>query len=133
MSESVLGDSGAHICRWCDRFLLDFNSTFLETQPVRQDNLDVLTRDIVIPMGYNGCLSTCSSDNGNLDELLSAAATDGCLFAQNVVQYLQSTRNDEYVQKVFSWTGGIEFIGEISTILLQPYATWGKAFLFLSS
>ncbi len=127
MSESVLEDFRVYACRWCDRFLLDFSSTFLEIQPVRNDNLDVLTRDIVTPMGYKGCLSTCSPDNGNLDELLSAAATDGCLFAQNVVQRLKFTRKDDHMQEVFSWKGGIELIGETSTVLLQPYATWGKA------
>jgi hypothetical protein len=127
MSVSVLGDIRVHTCRWCDRFLLDFSSTFLEIQPVRKDNLDVLTRDIVIPMGYKGCLSTCSPDNGTLEELISAAAADGCLFAQNVVQPFKSTHKNEHVQEVFSWTWGIELIGETSTVLLQLYATWGEA------
>ena len=120
MTGSVLKDLRVHTCRWYDRFLLDFSSTSLEIQPVRKNNLNVLTRDAVIPMGYKGCLSTCSHDNENLDELLLAAATDECLFAQNVVQHLKFTHKDEHVQEVFSWTWGIELIGETSTVLLQP-------------
>lgn len=123
MSGSVLENSRIHACRWCNKFLLDFSSI----QTVQKDDLDVSGRDIVIPMGHKRCLSTCSPNDGNLDELLSAAVTDGCLFAKKVVQRLKSTRKDEHVQEVFSWNGGIEFIGETSSVLLQAYATWGKA------
>ena len=123
MSGSVLENSRIHACRWCNNFLLDFSSI----QTVQKDDLDVSGRDIVIPMGQKRCLSTCSPNHGNLDELLSATATDECLFAKNVVQRPKSTCKDEHVQEVFSWNGGIEFIGESSSVLLQAYATWGKA------
>lgn len=115
MSGSVFENSRIHACRWCNKFLLDFSSI----QTVQKDDLDVSGRDIVIPMGHKRCLSTCSPNDGNLDELSSAAATDGCLFAGKVAQRLKSTCKDEHVQEVF--------IGETSSVLLQAYATWGKA------
>jgi hypothetical protein len=61
-----------------------------------------------------------------INEFLSLSSDAGCLFSQVVVRELGASHGDKPVKALFSWVGGVEFIGTSSSVCLLNYYWMSK-------
>jgi hypothetical protein len=113
-----------HSCQWCQRILLDFSCN--NPLPSSPDPAD--PQRITIPMLFEGFTAN-DRERGEfircINNFLSLSADAGCLFSQTVMNELGASHGEQPVRTIFSWIGGLEFIGANSSVCLLNYY-WGS-------
>lgn len=110
-----------HSCSCCQQILLDFS----DNGSVVSSWSPALPQSIILPMPFDGSTTPRGRENKSIrriNEFLSSSAHAGCLFSRSVLHELSAAHaEDQPVKGVFSWIGGIEFIGASSSYCLLNY------------
>ncbi|SPO02996.1 uncharacterized protein DNG_05677 [Cephalotrichum gorgonifer] len=128
-----MGDQGTsssrlnfHSCSWCQQIRLDFGTGTPSTKLLGSADAPPIT----IPMPFEGITITSEEGSGlvkRINELLSHPGAAGCLLSQAIIKGLGASPEAERVKALFSWIGGIEFIGRDSNIrLVQTVYFWTR-------
>jgi len=109
-----------HSCSWCQQVLLDFSANTIRYTLSGPGGRQL----IAILMPFEGC--TISGIEGRefikcINEFLLLSAAAGCLFSSIVIEGLGTPYGHKPVNALFSWIGGIEFIGVLLSFCLTNY------------
>ena len=123
-----------HSCRWCRKFLLNFDESGDPPQSISLDLSDPNKPQSMVKMvtGSRGLSYSRASEQTEIDpqtsplkiapgfeEAILMASLDNCLFAKAIVEKLRTPQGDFQIQEIFVWRRGIEFVGLQSKLHIQ--------------